>query len=81
MRTPEEFAAGHLPGALNIPHDQLAARLGELGIAPSAEIVVHCHSGRRAAAAEGVLRDAGYANVRDLAGHWESWRESGLPTE
>jgi rhodanese-related sulfurtransferase len=81
VRTPEEFAAGHLPGAHNIPHDQLAGRLGELGIAPDGEIVVHCQSGRRAAAAEQVLREAGYANVRDLSGHWQGWREAGLPTE
>ena len=81
VRTPEEFAAGHLPGARNVPHDALAGRLGELGIAPADEIVVHCHSGRRAAAAEDVLRDAGYTNVRDLAGHWQGWTEAGLPTE
>lgn len=81
VRTPEEFAAGHLPGARNVPHDALAGRLGELGIAPDDEIVVHCHSGGRAAKAEDVLRDAGYTNVRDLAGHWRGWREAGFPTE
>jgi phage shock protein E len=81
VRTPAEFAAGHLPGARNLPHDALAGRLGELGIAPSTEIVVHCHSGSRAAAAERVLRDAGYTSVRDLEGHWQGWREAGLPTE
>jgi rhodanese-related sulfurtransferase len=57
--SPEEYAAGHLPGARNVPHDALAGRLGELGIARDAEIAVHCHSGRRAAQAEEVLRAAG----------------------
>jgi rhodanese-related sulfurtransferase len=80
-RTPEEFAAGHLPGARNIPHDQLAGRLDELALAKSDEVVVHCHSGRRAAVAEQVLRDAGYTSVRDLEGHWQGWHGAGLPTE
>jgi len=81
VRTPEEYAAGHLPGARNIPHDALANRVGELALAKSDEVIVHCHSGRRAAAAEQVLRDAGYTNVRDLEGHWQGWRGAGFPTE
>lgn len=81
VRTPEEFDAGHLPGARNIPHDALAERLDELGVAPDDEIVVHCHSGRRAMAAELTLRDAGYSRVRDLTGHWQEWKRAGLPTE
>jgi rhodanese-related sulfurtransferase len=81
VRTPEEFAAGHVPGARNVPYDALAGRLGELAIAPGSEIVVHCQSGVRAAKAERVLADAGYTNVRDLDGHWKAWSEAGLPTE
>ena len=81
VRTPEEFADGHLPGARNVPHDALAGRLDELPVAEDDEIVVHCHSGRRATAAEEVLRDAGFTHVRDLTGHWEEWKRSGLPTE
>lgn len=81
VRTAQEFADGHLSGARNIPHDQLAGRLAELAIGRRDEVVVHCHSGRRAAAAEQMLRDAGYTNVRDLEGHWQEWREAGLPAE
>ncbi len=81
VRTPEEFADGHLPGARNIPHDALAGRLDELGAARDDEIVVHCHSGRRAIAAETVLREAGFSHVRDLDGHWQGWKQAGLPTE
>jgi rhodanese-related sulfurtransferase len=81
VRTPEEYSAGHIPGSLNIPHDQLSGRLAELGVPASAEIVVHCQSGRRAGIAEGVLADTGYTRVRDLNGHMAGWRDAGLPTQ
>ena len=81
VRSPEEFAARHVPGARNVPYDALEGRLGDLGIAPGSEVVAYCQSGRRAAIAERVLRDAGYTNVRDLAGHWKGWHEAGLPAE
>jgi phage shock protein E len=81
VRTPEEYAAGHIPGALNIPHTELASRLGELSAGKSEEIVVHCASGKRAGIAERVLLDAGYTRVRDLDGHMSGWREAGYPLE
>jgi rhodanese-related sulfurtransferase len=46
VRTPEEFASGHVPGALNIPHDELAQRLGEVEGQQSSEVVVHVASAR-----------------------------------
>ena len=46
VRTPEEYAAGHVPGAVNIPHDQLASRLAE--VPKDTEVVLYCRSGRRA---------------------------------
>ena len=81
VRTPEEFAAGHVPGAVNVPHDQLADRLAGLGLDPAAEVVVHCESGKRAMAAEAVLTEAGFEKVVDLDGHMKGWRAAGLPTE
>lgn len=81
VRTPAEYAAGHIPGAINIPHDQLASRLGELGPKRDEEIVVHCQSGRRASMAEHVLRDAGFQHILDLDGHWKAWKESGYPEQ
>jgi rhodanese-related sulfurtransferase len=81
VRTTQEFANGHVPGAVHIPHDELASRLEELPVERSEEIVVHCQSGRRASLAEATLREAGYSNVRDLEGHWQAWQGAGLPVE
>ena len=81
VRTSEEYSNGHIPGALNLPHDSLPTRLDELPISRADEIVVHCRSGRRAKLAEAVLRESGYANVRALTGHYQAWQNAGLPTE
>jgi len=81
VRTPGEYRDGHIPGAVNIPHDQLAERLEEVPARRDEEVVVHCHSGKRAGMAEDVLRGAGYTRVRDLEDHWKGWSDSDLPTE
>jgi phage shock protein E len=81
VRSEEEYKAGHIPGSVNIPHDQLATRLSELQVPKSAEVVVHCEGGGRAAKAEAVLAASGYTKVVDLEGHMKGWRESGLPVE
>ncbi len=81
VRSPEEFASGHIPGALNIPHDQLANRLGEIEVHRAAEVVVYCEGGGRAARAADVLTDAGFREIRHLAGDMWAWREAGRPTE
>jgi rhodanese-related sulfurtransferase len=73
VRTPAEFAEGHIPGAINIPHDELAGRVEELGVERNAEVVVYCGSGRRAGLAESVLVETGFSNVHDLNGHWLGW--------
>jgi len=65
VRTPEEFAERHLPGAVNLPVQDLAHRMGELG-SKDQPVVLYCRSGRRSARAARVLRDAGFAAVHDL---------------
>lgn len=69
VRTPEEFAAGHLEGALNIPHDQTEARLAEYGTDKSASIVVYCRSGRRSGIAEDILTKNGFTAVHNGGGY------------
>jgi phage shock protein E len=58
VRTPQEFAAGHVDGAKNIPVQDLARRIAELG-APR-QVVVYCRSGGRSASAAQILRQAGH---------------------
>jgi phage shock protein E len=65
VRTPGEYAAGHLEGAVNVPVQVLATRLDELG-AHERPIVVYCRSGHRSANAAALLRDAGFTDVHDL---------------
>lgn len=66
VRTPQEFAAGHLPRALNIPVDELQARLGELKRAAS--VVLYCRSGNRSARGKAMLEAAGFSRVYNLGG-------------
>lgn len=66
VRTPQEFAAGHAPGAINIPYDEIARRApGELP-ARDAPLVLYCRSGRRSAIAAQALRTLGYTRLHDL---------------
>lgn len=81
VRSETEYRSGHIPGAVNIPQDQLAERLSELDVPKSEEVVVHCEGGRRAALAEQVLVESGYTHVLDLEGHMKGWRASALPIE
>jgi len=78
VRPEAEYAAAHIPGAVNIPHDQLAARLAEL---PSGtDIVAYCR-GRYcvfAPAAVRLLRAHGFP-ARPLEGGLPGWRMAGLP--
>ena len=67
MRSADEFAAGHLPGALNVPVQELNQRLAELG-AKDRPVAIYCRSGRRSAAAAQLLRGAGFTSVTDLGG-------------
>jgi phage shock protein E len=78
VRTAEEFAAGHVPGAVLIPHDQLATRLAELD--RDRPVLVYCRSGRRSTLAETLLETEGF-DVRQIDGSWLRWQAEGLPEE
>lgn len=78
VRSEEEYSEGHIPGARHIAHDMLASRLDEISMDRNSEIIVYCHSGKRARKAEAILEDGGFTNIRDLEGHWESWLASGF---
>lgn len=78
VRTADEFASGHIPGAINIPVDQVGQRLAEF---PTDQpIVLYCRSGNRSAQAANTLAAAGYTNLYDLGGIVQ-WQAAGLPVQ
>lgn len=81
VRTADEFAAGHVPGAVNVPHDQVEGRLAELAGAKDKEVVLYCRSGRRAQMAADVLARSGFTRLSHLQGDYPGWSEAGMPTE
>lgn len=78
VRTPEEFASGHIPGAVNIPVESLQSRLSE--ISSDQDIVVYCRSGNRSAQASQILAQAGYSAIYDLGGII-NWSAQGYPVQ
>jgi len=80
VRTTTEFQSGHVPGAINISHDELAGRLDEVEAYREREMVVYCERGGRAAKAHEVLADAGFERLTHLTGDMSGWREAGHPT-
>jgi NADPH-dependent 2,4-dienoyl-CoA reductase/sulfur reductase-like enzyme/rhodanese-related sulfurtransferase len=70
VRTPQEFAAGNIPSAVNIPVDELRDRLGE--IPRDREIVVYCQIGQRGYLATRILRQAGLS-ASNLAGGYTTY--------
>jgi phage shock protein E len=79
VRSLEEYAEGHIPGAINIPYDQIAASLDALESFREREIVVYCRTGRRAGVAEEALGKAGFERIRDLEGHMIAWQDGNFP--
>jgi rhodanese-related sulfurtransferase len=81
VRSPEEFAAGHIHGALHIPYEDVAQRKSE--IPDSGTIVVFCAVGPRARAAEKSLVAAGVdpQRVLHMDGGMVAWEAAGLPVE
>jgi phage shock protein E len=73
VRTPAEFAAGHVPGAQNIAHDELPSKLAELAAHKDKHVVLYCRSGRRSQIAGQTLRDAGFEKVSHLEGDYLAW--------
>jgi phage shock protein E len=66
VRTPEEFAAGALPGTVNIPVDSIKSGITNVAPDKSKVILLHCRSGRRSAQAEKELRSLGYTNAFNI---------------
>jgi rhodanese-related sulfurtransferase len=81
VRTPQEFATGHVPGARNVYFRDLPRRVDDLVTARDSPVVVYCETGARSRAAIRTLVDAGFTQVRQLDGDMVGWRRSGLPQQ
>ena len=80
VRTPEEFAEGHLAGAIMIhfyDHD-FADQLAELD--PAVPYLVYCRSGSRSGQTTALMKDLGFTDVADVDGGILAWTEAGLAT-
>jgi rhodanese-related sulfurtransferase len=74
VRTPEEFQGGHVPGARNIPFDQIGSRVAEIG-PPSTPVLLYCRSGRRSGIAAETLRAKGFTQIYDMKS-FDRWAEA-----
>ena len=79
VRTPGEFAGGHVPGAINIPHMSVVSRKGEL--APDKELVFICQVGGRSALACEFAASLGFKELYNVDGGTEAWVKQGYAVE
>lgn len=77
VRSPQEYAEGHIPGAINIPHNQIGSRLAEIGSRKDKDIILYCEIGGRASAAANTLQAAGFNKLLHLDGDMRGWRSNG----
>jgi rhodanese-related sulfurtransferase len=81
VRSREEYAAGHLRGAMSMPFNEVGRRVRELDSFRDRPLVVYCGHGPRAWMAGVVLRRHRFGRITFLSGHMAAWRRAGLPEE
>ena len=79
VREPDEWAEGHIDGAIHIPLGELGNRIGELD--PTYPVITLCLAGVRSLYAADALLKAGFADVASMAGGMVAWEEAGHPVE
>jgi hydroxyacylglutathione hydrolase len=77
VREPDEWAEGHLEGALHIPLGQLTANIHRLD--PHGQMVMMCQAGARSTIGASILRAHGFSNVCNATGGINAWRQANLP--
>ena len=75
----DEFAQGHIKGAVNVPLDELEARLGNAVKNKSTPVIMVCAAGARSKRAQGIAQKLGYEKVHSLHGGLKAWKEANLP--
>lgn len=81
VRTREEFALGHVPGAVNIPIDELEGRVSELETWRDQDLYLICAVGGRSAAATSLLTKQGFTRPINVTGGTNSWQSAGYPLQ
>ena len=79
VRSPEEYADGHVPGAVNLPFLRVLAGGTPRGVKKDAPLVVYCGHGPRAHVAMLALRVRGFSHLIELDGHFAEWRRGQMP--
>jgi len=79
VRTPGEYAGGHAPGAINIPHMSILAQKDKL--ATDKELVFICQVGQRSALACEFAAAAGFKDLYNVEGGTDAWIKAGFPVE
>jgi rhodanese-related sulfurtransferase len=77
VREPDEYAAGHAPGARLVPMMEIPARMAD--VPTDEDVVVVCRSGGRSGQVVSYLQANGWDNVRNLAGGMQDWARAGRP--
>jgi rhodanese-related sulfurtransferase len=83
VREYDEYAAGHLPGAINIPRGILEFKIGMVPECANKDgaFLIYCRTSGRAALSAVQLQKIGYGNIVSMAGGFELWNNEGRPTE
>ena len=68
VRQADEFNAGHIDGAVLVPHDTIAEKIGTVVPDKNTPVYIYCRSGRRSALAVEAMKKLGYADLTDLGG-------------
>ena len=68
VRTAQEYAQGHYPGAINIPHEMIIEGLSERSVMANDIVILYCRSGNRSGQAEAALRAQGFTQAKNAGG-------------
>ncbi|MBD0328839.1 MAG: molybdopterin-synthase adenylyltransferase MoeB [Thermoleophilia bacterium] len=81
VREHDEWAEGHIPGAVHVPRGSLESRIERLVPDRDRPVVVYCAGGNRSVFAARTLEDLGYGRVASLAGGYTDWKRNGYPVQ
>jgi len=79
VRTPEEYAEGHISGAKLIPIQVLEKHLKD--VPHDKQVYVYCKSGGRSSRASKMLAENGFTNIENIKGGFDAWKATGYPVE